>query len=160
MRFKNDLDYFGAIAFKKYPAVIPVGSKNFPYGVGLIRDELITRIHEKPDASLLTDFTVDGFTESIATAYIFKKDALFSMIGDLYANGATGEYHLSDAIKLALSRGKKFSGYSIGGKALDMGRPLPYLSALRDWFSSATDSDIDKAAGEWEELANRFRNGY
>ncbi|HLE05914.1 MAG TPA: sugar phosphate nucleotidyltransferase [Candidatus Nanoarchaeia archaeon] len=160
LRFKDDPLYVGAIAFKKYPSVIPAGSSKFPYGVGLIRDEFITRIHEKPDASLLSDFSVDGYTESIATAYIFKKDDLFRMIADLYSAGSSGEFHLSDAVKLWLSSGKKFSGFSIAGKALDMGRPLPYLTALREWFLSASDSDVTKAASDWEALASKFRNGY
>lgn len=160
LRLAGDPDYVGAIAFKKYPALIPSGSKNFPYGVGLLDGDFITRIHEKPDVSLLADFTVNGYTESIATAYIFKKDDLFRMIADLYSAGSSGEFHLSDAVKLWLSRGKKFSGYSISGKALDMGRPLPYLSALREWFLSASDNDIIRAASEWDKLAGRFRNGY
>jgi len=158
-RFKNDPDYFGAICFKKHPAVIPKGATKFPYGVALINDGLIERIYEKPDAKLLSEFEVDGVAESIATGYIFKKDALFNMIGELYASGVKDEYHLSDAVKLALSKGKKFSGYSIKGKALDMGRPLPYLTALRNWFVNATDEDIEKAADEWAELAKKFKNG-
>jgi len=158
-RFRNDPDYVGGICFKKHPAVIPEGSKRFPYGAAIIEDELIQRIYEKPDAGLLSEFTVDGFVESIATAYLFKKDALFNMIEDLYASGVQGEYHLSDAVKLAMSKGKKFSGFSISGKALDMGRPLPYLTALRDWFVNASDADVELAASEWRELAARFKNG-
>jgi len=158
-RFKNDPDYVGAIAFKRHPAVIPEGSKKYPYGVALIEDEFIQSIHEKPKADLLPKFDRDGFCESIAPAYIFKKDALFHMIDDLYGVGCDGEYHLSDAIKLAMTKGMKFSGYSIKGKALDMGRPLPYLNALRDWFINASDEDVKKVAAEWDELALRFRNG-
>lgn len=40
-RFKNDPDYVGAIAFANHPAVIPAGSKVFPYGVALIKDNFI-----------------------------------------------------------------------------------------------------------------------
>ena len=156
-KFRNDPEYIGAIAFKKYKAVIPQGASNYPYGVALIENEMIKRIHEKPDASLLKEFARGDVVESIAPAYIFKKDALFSMIKDLYKSGVDGEYHLSDAVKLAMEKGCKFSGYSINGEALDMGRPLPYLTALRKWFVNASDEDIRKAAREWEELAKRFK---
>ncbi len=157
-RFKNDPDYIGAIAFKKHPAVIPEGASKFPYGVALIEDELVKRIYEKPTSELLPEFSVNGYCESIAPAYIFKKDALFDIINNLYNSQVNGEYHLSDAVKLALSKGKKFSGYSIKGKSLDMGRPLPYLTALREWFINASDDDIKKAADEWTLLAKKFKN--
>jgi len=156
-RLKNDPDYVGAVAFKKYPAVIPEGADKYPYGVALINNELIEQIHEKPESELLHKFARDELVESIAPAYIFKKDALFNIIKDLYAKGINGEYHLSDAVKLALSNGYKFSGYSINGEALDMGRPLPYLTALRKWFVNASDDDIKNAANEWAELAKRFK---
>lgn len=158
-RFCNDPDYVGAIGFKQYPAVIPKDSKVFPYGVALINDELIQRLYEKPGPELLKEFTSDGKAVSIAPAYVFKKDALFQMIKDLYDEGVSGEYRLADAIRLAMSKGKKFSGYVIKGQALDMGRPLPYLTALRDWFVNASDEDIEAAADEWEELALKFKNG-
>lgn len=106
---------------------------------------------------MLPEFSVNGFVKSIATFYIFKKDALFSIIEDLYKQGVNGEYHLSDAVKLALSKGKKFSGFTIKGK-LDMGRPLPYLQALRAWFVNASDDDINKAASEWDALASKFKH--
>lgn len=156
-RFVKDPKYGGSIAFKKLPAVIPEGTSKFPYGVALIKDELISRIHEKPDFSLLPEFVRDGFCESITPAYIFKRDELFRMIDDLYSTHVKGEYHLSDAVGLALSKGFKFSGYSINGKGLDMGRPLPYLQALRDWFVNARDEDIRRAAGEWDALAGKFK---
>jgi len=87
-----------------------------------------------------------------------KRESLFGIINDLYKSGVSSEYHLSDAIKLAMSNGKKFSGYSIKAGALDIGRPLPYLLALRDWFSKASDKDISKAASDWDDLASKFKN--
>ncbi len=156
-RFVKDSSYVGAVAFKKEPAVIPDGLSRFPYGVALLKNELISRIHEKPDASLLPEFSFNGLVESIAPAYVFRKDALFRIIDDLYAKGVKGEYHLSDAVGLALSKGLKFSGYSISGKGLDMGRPLPYLQALREWFVNASDDDVRRAASEWDALAAKFK---
>ncbi|MFA5406115.1 MAG: nucleotidyltransferase family protein [Candidatus Nanoarchaeia archaeon] len=156
--FKDDPNYAGAIAFKKLKAVIPDGSDKYPYGVALIDDELITSIYEKPSASLLRDFTNDGFVEALIPVYIFKKDVLFKIIDELYLTDVDGEYHLSDAIKLALSKGFKFSGHSIKGSLLDMGSPLTYLKALHEWFLKASDSDINSAAEEWELISDKFKN--
>ncbi len=151
-------NYVGAIAFKKHKAVIPEGLTHYPYGVALFNNDFITRIHEKPTRELLNEFSVNGYCESIAPAYIFKKDELFNMIDELYSSSVDGEYHLSDAVRLALLKGKLFSGYSIKGKSLDMGRPLPYLTALRDWFINASEDDLLNAAREWELLAKKFKH--
>ena len=91
-----------------------------PTGYGrIVRDAsgALTGIVEQKDAST----EVRKIREINSGSYWFSVDSLLEILDDITSNNAQGEYYLTDAIALLLSRGKKAGAFVVDDPAAVLG---------------------------------------